>query len=121
MPERRPRPELAETIVQLLRKSGMRVVPPTGWEAYDALVLASAFVRAQLITSAHPQGWLQLRMRRSLRWKPLLLAASAIALVAAADPRLAMALAVGCALNVALGLWRTGIGLHRILTRRAAP
>jgi nucleotide-binding universal stress UspA family protein len=116
MPEKRPRPELAENIVQRLRRAGMRVVPPTGWEPYDALVMSSALVGAELVTSAHPPGWVQLRVRRYLRWKPALLVCGAAGLASLTDVRVALGLALLAAANIAVGAWRTGPGLHRVLT-----
>jgi hypothetical protein len=93
----------------------MRVVPPTGWEPYDALLLGSAMVGARLITSAHPPGQLQLRVQRYIRWQAAVIAAAAIVVAALTDPRLALALAVLVAANIALGLWRTTRGLRRAL------
>ena len=119
-PEKRPRPELAENIVQLLRRGGMRVVPPTGWESYDALVMASALVGAEVVTSAHPPGWVQLRVRSYLRWKPALAVAAIIAVSAVMDPRLAAALGAVCAANLLLGAWRTGPGIRRALRSGSA-
>ncbi len=116
--DRRPRPEVAETVVQLLRRAGLRVVPPTGWESYDALVLASALVGAELVTSAHPPGWLQLRLRRFIRPKPALLLAAIISVAALTDARLAIVLAAAAVANLALGWWRTGPGVNRVLTSR---
>ncbi len=102
-------------MVQLLRKAGMRVVPPTGWESYDALLLGSAMVGAKLVTSAHPPGHLQLRVRRYIRWQSAVIAGAAIVVAALTDPRLAVALGLLVATNIALGLWRTGWGLRRAL------
>jgi len=120
MQEKRPRPELAENVVQLLRKAGMRVVPPTGWEAYDALVLASLLIGAEVITSAHPPGWLQLKVRRYVRWKMALVAGGAIIVAALMDPRLALALGVVTLVNAGWGIWRTGPGLRRVLSGSAS-
>jgi hypothetical protein len=117
MPEKRPRPEMAENVVQLLRRAGMRVVPPTGWESYDAVLLGSALVGARLITSAHPPGWMQLRVERYVRLKPGLVVGSVIAVAAVTDVRLALALVVIALGNVLVGLWRTGRGLRKALSR----
>ncbi len=121
MPESQPRPQLAENLVQLVRRAGMRVVPPTGWEPYDALVLASVLVGAELVTTAHPPGWLQLRVRRYLRVKPALLTTAVLGVAALADVRLAVAFGIACVANIALGMWRTGPGLRRVLMRGGAP
>ena len=120
LPEKRPRTELAENVVQLFRKVGMRVVPPTGWEPYDALVLASLLIGAEVITSAHPPGWLQLKIRRYVRWKMALVAGVAIVVATLMDPRLALALAIVTLVNAGWGIWRTGPGLRRVLTRGAS-
>jgi glycosyltransferase involved in cell wall biosynthesis len=117
LPDKRPRQEVAENAVQLLRKAGMRVVPPSGWEPYDALVLASLLIGAQVVTSAHPPGWLQLRIRRYLRWKTAVVAAGAIAVAALMDPRLALLLAIVTLVNAGWGIWRTGPGLRGALMR----
>ena len=98
----------------------MRVVPPTGWESYDALVMASALVGAEVVTSAHPPGWVQLRVRRYLRWKPAVFVAAAIAVSAVFDPRLAVALGAVCVANLLIGAWRTGPGIRRAL-RSGSP
>jgi len=116
MPENRPRPEIAENIVQLLRRAGMRVVPPTGWEPYDAQVMASALVGAELVTSAHPPGWVQLRMRRYLRWQPALVSVAIVGIASLSNAWIALAIGGVCLVNVALGAWRTGPGLRRVLT-----
>ena len=115
MPENRPRPEIAENIVQLLRRAGMRVVPPTGWEPYDAQVMASTLVGAELVTSAHPPGWVQLRMRRYLRWQPALFFAAIVGVASLSNAWIALGIGAVCLANVALGAWRTGPGLRRVL------
>jgi glycosyltransferase involved in cell wall biosynthesis len=117
MPENRPRAELAENLIQLLRKAGLRVVPPTGWESYDALLLASVLVGAEVVTSSHPPGWLQLKVRRFLRWKAALVVSATIVFVGVMDPRLAFVIAGLTAINLAIGFWRTGPGLRRALMR----
>jgi glycosyltransferase involved in cell wall biosynthesis len=117
MPESRPRPEMAENIVQLLRRGGIQVVPPTGWESYDALLLASLLIGAQVVTSSHPPGWLQLRVRRYLRWKTALVVGAVIVLAVVMDARLALAVVALTLINVGFGIWRTGPGLRRALMR----
>ena len=107
---------MAENVVHLLRRAGMRVVPPTGWESYDALVMASTLVGAEVVTSAHPPGWVQLRVRRFLRWKPVIFVATLLAFAAVADVRLAVAVVAFIAANLILGAWRTGPGIRRALT-----
>src|SRR5918995_81488 len=83
MPEDRPRPDLAMAVISELRRSGVRVMPGSGWGDYGPRILASAFVYGDLQTSSHPTGFVQLRIRRRFRWV-----------------RLAMAAAVGVAVSV---------------------
>jgi len=80
------------------------------------MVLASALVGAELVTSAHPPGWLQLRLRRFVRLKPLVLVGAVTGIAVVADVRLAVVLAIASVANVALGWWRTGPGLRKVLT-----
>ncbi len=79
-------------------------------------MLASALVGAELVTSAHPPGWLQLRLRRFIRPKPAMLMAAIISVAALTDARLAIVLAAAAVANLALGWWRTGPGVNRVLT-----
>jgi len=117
MPENRPRPEMADNLVQLFRGAGIRVVPPTGWESYDVLLLASALIGARVVTSSHPAGWLQLKIRRYVRWKTAVAVGAAISLAAIMDLRLALALGALTLINIGLGVWRTGPTLRRALMR----
>ena len=64
-----PRAKLAWAAVTVLQWSGLRVVPGTGWEDFDARVIVGPFVIGELLTSSHPQGWVQVRVRRRLRWR----------------------------------------------------
>ncbi|MEP6753184.1 MAG: glycosyltransferase, partial [Candidatus Dormiibacterota bacterium] len=87
MREDRPRGELVEDILALLRQAGAKVVPPTGWEAYDARLLPSILLAGDLTTSSHPVGWVQVRLSPTLRsGRALLVAISVVALTAVAMP-----------------------------------
>jgi hypothetical protein len=86
MPEDRPRPDFAMAVISELRRSGVRVIPASGWEDYDARVLASTFVYGDLQTSSHPTGFVQLRIRRRLRRVRLGVAAAIAAAVSLLSP-----------------------------------
>jgi hypothetical protein len=73
-----------------------------------------------VVTSAHPPGWLQLKIRRYLRWKPALIAAAAITVAALTDPRLALVIGLVAVANLGWGIWRTGPGLRSALTKAPA-
>jgi O-antigen biosynthesis protein len=63
VPEDRPRSELAAALVSALRGRGIRALPTSGWEDYDARLLLSAFAYGELQTSSHPEGFVQIRVR----------------------------------------------------------
>jgi hypothetical protein len=65
--EDRPRAELADLLIGEVRRKGIRVLPSTGWDDYDARLLASALVVGDLQTSSHPEGFVQLRIRTRIR------------------------------------------------------
>jgi hypothetical protein len=73
-------------VVSELRRSGVRVVPTSGWEDYDARLLASTFVYGDLQTSSYPPGFVQLRIRRRLRWVRLAIAGLVGAAVSLLSP-----------------------------------
>jgi glycosyltransferase involved in cell wall biosynthesis/PAS domain-containing protein len=119
LPEDRPRQELAAILVDVLRDTGLRVILPSGWEDHDAGLVGSALVRAELVTSSHPPGCVQIRVRRRLR---TVRAAIHSALTAAALTRPALAgllLLVG-AIDVGRGVWRTGPVVRQAIGRAAA-
>jgi hypothetical protein len=91
----------------------------SGFVDYDATLKGSLLVRGALITSAHPVGWVQVRVRRTLRRLPagaLLLSVAGLAL---AEPLAAVALSVAGLLDIAWGYKRSG-ALLRNLTREGA-
>jgi O-antigen biosynthesis protein len=112
IPEDRRRGDLVDDILVLLRQAGANVVPPTGWEAYDARLLASVLVAGDLITSSHPTGWVQVRIRPRLRIGPALLLVSAAAVLALVAPAATVVLLV-------LGMADWVIGASRIRRLRA--
>jgi glycosyltransferase involved in cell wall biosynthesis len=67
VPEDRPRAELAAALVDALRSARIRAMHPSGWEDCDARLLLSACVYGELQTSAHPEGFVQVRIRPRLR------------------------------------------------------
>ena len=108
----RPRPQLAADLVSMLRRTGVRVVVPTGWEDYDARLLPSLLIAGHLVTSGHPPGCTQIRIRRRLRGFRAATVAVALGVVALVAPPAAPALAVLAAADIARGALR----LHRLLS-----
>ncbi len=114
------RTELAAAAVNVLQLAGLRVASGTGWEDVDAWVSGGLFVAASLVTTDHPQGWVQLRVRRGLRWRAAVAALVVFGIAAFINPLIAVALAVGALAETCRGLWRTGAVAHRALTNAAA-
>jgi len=81
VPDDRPRSELAAALVSALRAHGVRALPTSGWEDYDARLLLSAFMYGELQTSSHPEGFVQVRIRTRPRMRR---SAAVVALTAAA-------------------------------------
>lgn len=71
VPEDRPRAELAAGLISALRERGIRALPSSGWEDYDARLLLSAFSYGELQTSSHPEGFVQVRIRPEARVRRL--------------------------------------------------
>lgn len=117
LPEDRSRPELAAAIVVHLRRAGLRVLPATGWEDYDARVVGSSLVTGDVVTTNHPQGCVQVRVRRRLYWDRTLLGSAILFLTAVVHVGLAVLFAAAGAAEVARGAWRTGPGFRRLVIR----
>ncbi len=115
MPADRPRSDLAAAIVAHLRRAGLRVIPATGWEDRDARIIGSGLIMGDLLTSAHPPGSVQLKIRQRLRPWTSTLVLAVIALLALQAPLLALILAVAASVEAARGLWRTGPAALRLL------
>jgi hypothetical protein len=111
------RAELAETLIALLRNSGIRVKQATAWDDHDARIAAGPFMRGELLTSEHPAGCVQVRVRR----KPMIasvVAAIVLALLSAlVAETLCAVLVVGILASAAWGVWRTGPAVQRALLR----
>lgn len=121
MPADRPRADLAATIVAHLRRAGLRVIPTTGWEDYDARIIGSALVTGDLVTSAYPQGSVQLRVSRRLRLWPALGFAVLIGIAAFVAPPAAAVLVFAAVGELMRGLWRTGKLVSRVVRAGAEP
>ncbi len=115
-----PRAEVAAAAVAVLLQSGQRVAPGTGWEDFDAQVVGGPFVVGELLTSSHPQGWVQLRVRRRLRW-PAVAAFLVLVCMVATVGLLLVVIVLGAGLaEVVRELRRTRSTVHRVLRKAAA-
>ena len=119
IPATASRDVLVPRLVAHLRGAGFRVAPPTGWEAFDVRLRGSSLVSGDVITSAHPEGAVQVRVRRRLRRVPAAVAALACAGLAFVDLPTAAGVALLAGASVARGLYQTGPHFRRVVQRAA--
>jgi len=121
LPADRPRPELAAALVNELRRRKVRVLPPTEWEAYDASFVASTLVIGELLTSSHPEGCVQVRVRRRVRSSFAALYALAAVVGVFVTPVAGAAVVAVAAVEVGRGWWRCGPRVRRIVRKASTP
>jgi hypothetical protein len=113
------RVEISSALVASLRAAGMRVDVGSGFEGFDSRVFASVLVAGELLTSGHPEGCAQLRIRPRLRVRRFALLVVAIVALALSVPVAAgVAVALG-GVDAAFGLWRLGPAARRAITDAA--
>ncbi|HVE62400.1 MAG TPA: glycosyltransferase [Mycobacteriales bacterium] len=119
LPEDRPRAQFAADLVGDLRRAGFAVAVPSGWEDHDATLVGSGLVLGELVTSSHPVGCVQVRVRQRLRGHR----ATAVVCIGVAGsflhPWLPIAVAAAAAVDVGRGLRRTRT-LVRLVVEEAA-
>ena len=115
VPAVEPRADLATKLVARLRRAGLRVVPSTGWERFDARLLGSAFVAGDLVTSSHPEGWVQIAVVRRIRIRHAVEAGVLVWLTAIVSGPAAMIVVAAVLLECVRGTWRTGPLVRRVV------
>jgi hypothetical protein len=119
LPELVPRADMVVAILGTLRRQGMRAMPASEWDDYDARIHGSWLLVGHLITSSHPVGWVQLDVRRRLVPRRITAAIFVTAATAALITPWALALTALAAVQLAVGWWRTGPLVRRTLQRAA--
>ena len=119
LPEDRPRAEIAAALVGDLRRAGFAIAVPSGWEDHDAALVGSWLVIGQLITSSHPVGCVQLRVRPSLRRRRSAAVAMSAVALAAVNPWAAVALVAVALADVGRGLWRVRARVRLVVEEAA--
>ncbi len=117
LPESAPRADIAAAVVADLRRSGLRVIAANGWEDYDVRILASTLVLGDVVTSSHPIGSIQLRVRRRPRWTAVSLLAAAVAVTFALSPAFAVGLVGFGLVEWVRGLRRAGSFVREVVQR----
>ena len=112
--EDRPRTDLASLLGDEFRRRGIEVVEASGWDDYDCRLLLSRLVVADLRTSSHPPGYVQVRLSPRLRPKMVVAAVAVATGALLISPVLA---AVTAALALASGA--KGLASSRLVLRRA--
>jgi hypothetical protein len=119
LPESRPRAEVACALLNALRGVGLRVSAPSGWENFDARVFGSTLVMGELITSSHPPGCVQIRVRRRPRMTVAVICAAACAM-AMVEPIAAAVIGASALAEASRGVWRTGRLVRKTIERTVA-
>jgi hypothetical protein len=109
------RADLAAGLVGAIRRGGVRALPSTGWDDYDAELLGSALVVGRLVTSSHPEGCVQVAVFRSPRWRRIAEAALLLAVLVFVSVPLAIVFGALVAIETGRGWWRTGPLVRRLL------
>jgi hypothetical protein len=120
IPHERPREELASLILADLHRAGLSIDLGTGWEPYDAVVTGSTLIVGEIVTSSHPVGYVQLRIRPRLRRIAMLVWTIAVLAAALAGPAPAGVAAMAAGMEAARGLWRVRRGVRRVIQRAGA-
>jgi hypothetical protein len=113
VPLDRPRAEVVEALVTALHLRGVTVCAATGWEDHDARLLGSLLVDGRLVTSAFPEGCVQLRVDRRIRLLRGAAAGAAVAVLGLTHPVAALAAVAVAAFDLGRGWWRLGPGVRR--------
>jgi hypothetical protein len=114
-----PRSEVARLIVSCLGASGMRVASGGPWEDYDATLYASSLITGKLLTSAHPEGSVQVRIDSHPRLGRFALLGGVVVALAGLLPVAAAVLAAAGAIEMARGFWRAGPLARKVIERAA--
>jgi hypothetical protein len=107
---------LAAAVVGNLRRAGFPVAIPSGWEDHDATLVGSWMVRGDLVTTAHPQGYVQIRVRRRVRTRRAVALFAGAAIAALITPWLSVAALLVAAGEISRGWYRTRVLVRKVLT-----
>jgi hypothetical protein len=121
LPATGPRVELAASVVSLLRRAGFRVVPSSGWDAYDARVIGSPLIHGDVLSTNYPEGCVQIAVRRRLNPTRFVQALGMVAAITLLSPALGAVALVAVAANAGWGVWRTGPAVRKVIEAAAVP
>jgi glycosyltransferase involved in cell wall biosynthesis len=110
------RPALVASIVSAFRATGMRVFVPPGWEPFDARVSAGLLLTGELVSSAHPEGFVQVRVTLKPRPLPAVVAAVLLLVAWLLSFPAGIAVSVLVAAELVRGLLVGRLRAHRVLS-----
>jgi ferric-dicitrate binding protein FerR (iron transport regulator) len=84
------------------------VAVPSGWEDHDATLVGSWLVLGELVTSSHPVGCVQIRVRRRLRTRRLAVVVAVAGAAAVVSPWAPLVVGAAALADTARGARRTG-------------
>jgi glycosyltransferase involved in cell wall biosynthesis len=113
VPHSGPRPELVAAVAAHIRRSGVRAMASTGWDTFDVRVIGSTIVGGELVTSAYPEGYVQVRIRRRPRGWGTTVAIAGFAFTSAIDPLAGLVFGSAAVAEITRGWWRTGPVVRR--------
>jgi glycosyltransferase involved in cell wall biosynthesis len=119
LPSDGPRERATAGVVEVVRRAGLDVVPPTGWENHDVRLHGSLLVAGDLVTSGHVEGTIQVRVRRQPRLGFSAVIATLIILAALVNPALGAGVAAVAIADALFGAWRTGPIVRRAILHAA--
>ena len=114
------RPALVARLVSALRTSGIRVLVPSGWEAYDARLVSGLLIAGDLVSSGHPEGCVQVRVVPRLRARRSALAALLVAAALLVGPVPGALAGAIVAADLSRGLLTCGVRARRAIAGGAS-
>lgn len=115
LPAAAPRAQIVAAVITRLRHAGIRLVTASGWDDFDARITGSLLLAGELVTSGHPAGSIQLRVRRRLLWGRVAIVAVICAVLATVNAWAASGVLAAVALDTAIGIRRTGLVFRRAI------
>jgi hypothetical protein len=107
-------------LLSYVSRSGIKTILGSSWDSHDAHLLPSFLLGATVTSSAYPEHWLQVRVRRFLRLKLALLSVAVITFMVRERAVLLIgAVATVVLIDIIVGWWRSGPHLRRVI--RSAP
>jgi hypothetical protein len=121
LPLAEPRADFVSRLAAWLNHFGLRTASSGPWDDHDAIVSGSSLVSGNLVTSAYPEGTVQLRLDPRPRFLRLLAIAATVAVLAVIAPIAAGVIAGLAVVEFGRGLWRVGPAWRRAVIRAAQP